>query len=276
MTKKVLAIHDMSGFGRCSLTVIIPVISAMGFQVCPVPTALLSAHTGFYGMEFVDTSDYISRCYAHYKSLSLEFEAVYSGFLASDKQIDCCLEFFRGYPAALKVVDPVMGDNGVPYKTYTPELCGRMSELVTVADIITPNLTETAILLGEDYCDSLSTETASDRLKRLCEYSRIAVITGVRMGGEYVNIALDREGGEMLKVCYTHIPANYPGTGDIFTSVLTGALLEGDDLHTALTRATQFVHCAVRATHAAGGEPRNGIMFEPILRDLATRFCDNP
>ena len=269
--KKVAAIHDLSGFGRCSLTVIIPTLSAMGIQVCPVPTAVLSTHTGgFDNMVFTDMTDYISRAYAHYKRIDVEFDAVYSGFLASSEQIDSCLEFFRGYPNALKIVDPVMGDNGKPYKTYTKELCRRMGELAGVADIITPNLTEAAILLEEDYSPILSLEGAEDWLERLCEHSKIAVITGiVTPNGEVCNVGLCRKSGKLSKVEYKHIPVHYPGTGDIFASVLTGALLHGNNLHTAMSRATEFSRNAVKITHRAGGAPRNGVMFEGLLGSLS-------
>ena len=149
---RVAAIHDLSGFGRCSLAVIMPVLSAMGIQCCPVPTAVLSTHTGgFEDIVIKDLTDYISPALAQYKKLGIGFDAVYSGFLASTEQIDHCLEFFSCYKDSLKVVDPVMGDHGKPYRTYTPELCRRMGELVNVADAITPNLTEAAILLGEKY-----------------------------------------------------------------------------------------------------------------------------
>ena len=113
--KIIAAIHDLSGYGRCSLSVIIPVISAMGIQVCPVPTAVMSTHTGgFTDIAMEDLTDHISSCYKHYDKLGLKFDAVYSGFLSSAKQVDCCLEFLHGNPDALKVVDPVMGDNGKP------------------------------------------------------------------------------------------------------------------------------------------------------------------
>ena len=147
--KKIAAIHDLSGYGRCSLSVIIPVISAMGIQVCPVPTAVLSTHTGgFTDMALEDLTEHISDCYEHYKRLGLQFDAIYSGFMTSPKQVDSCLKFLDGNPDALKVVDPVLGDNGKPYSTCTPELMRRMKELVEEADVITPNLTETCMLLG--------------------------------------------------------------------------------------------------------------------------------
>jgi pyridoxine kinase len=277
--KRVAAIHDLSGFGRCSLTVIIPILSAMGVQVCPVPTAILSTHTGgFDNMVFRDLTDYISESYEHYRSLGIEFDAVYSGFLASSAQIDCCLRFFRGYKNALKTVDPVMGDNGKPYKTYTPELCARMNELVRVADIITPNLTEAAILLGEDY----RTDKAVEWVKRLCELAPTVIITGAVIDGSYCNIGYD--GKQLVRCDYEHIPAHFPGTGDIFTSVLTGAILEGgkggkmgergkmgENIQSALTRATEFAREAVRVTHAAGGGAeahRNGVMLEGLLKSL--------
>jgi pyridoxine kinase len=268
-TKKVAAIHDLSGFGRCSLTVIIPILSSMGIQVCPVPTAILSTHTGgFSDMVFKDLTDYITPCYNHYKSLNLEFDAVYSGFLASSQQICGCLEFFHGFENALKVVDPVMGDNGKPYKTYTKELCNRMSELVSEADIITPNLTEAAILLGEEFTPVLSGETAREWLERLCQYAKITVITGVVIDDKVCNIGLERETGDVRRVEYKQLPSHYPGTGDIFASVLTGSVLSGDDLKSAMTRATSFSRNAVKVTHEAGDVPRNGVMFEGILHEL--------
>ena len=132
--KKVAAIQDMSGLGRCSLTVIIPVLSAMGIQVCPVPTAVLSAHTGYGEFVMHDLTDFMVPVLEHYKKLKVDFDCIYSGFLASAEQIDHCLEFFRAFPDSLKLVDPVMGDDGRAYATYTKELCDRMSELVAVAD----------------------------------------------------------------------------------------------------------------------------------------------
>lgn len=264
---RVAAIHDLSGFGRCSLAVIMPVLSAMGIQCCPVPTAVLSTHTGgFEDIAIKDLTDYLSPALAQYKKLGIEFDSVYSGFLASAEQIDHCLEFFSAYKDSLKVVDPVMGDHGKPYRTYTPELCKRMGELVDVADVITPNLTEAAILLGEKYPLELTGGTVKSWLARLCERVRVAVITGVPLAeGVMANVGCDREQGGFWRVDCDYVPASYPGTGDIFASVLTGGLLSGDSLPIAMDRATMFTQIAIKNTYSYGLEARNGVLFEPSL-----------
>ena len=154
MTPRVAAIHDMSGFGRCSLTVAIPILSAMGVQCCPLPTAFLSTHTGgFEGFTFLDMTDEMSKVADHWASLGLTFQAVYSGFLGSERQIGVVENFicrFRG-PDTVVVVDPVMGDYGRVYQTYTAAMCNGMARLAELADVITPNLTEAALLLGQPY-----------------------------------------------------------------------------------------------------------------------------
>ena len=260
----------MSGFGRCSLSVIIPVISAMGIQCVPVPTAVLSTHTGgFDDFVFRDMTDFITPCRKHYQSLGVKFDTIYSGFLASDKQVDACLEFFGAFPRARRVVDPVMGDNGSPYQTYTPALISRMKELVRGADIITPNITEAALLLDEPYEKVLSEKTVKIRLERLCKIAKSAVITGIELDtGEHANICLDGITGEYTRIDWKPVPASYPGTGDIFASVLTGRLILGDPLYVAVGMATSFVRSAVKATVNNGQPARNGVEFERVLGEL--------
>ncbi len=264
------AIHDLSGFGRCSLAVIIPVLSAMGVQVCPVPTAVLSAHTGGLGeVEFRDLTDYLAPALAHYRRLELEFDCIYSGFLGSVDQIDHCLEFIAAWPQALAVVDPVMGDHGKAYQTYTPEMIRRMGELVAAADVITPNLTEACMLLGEPYRHQpLTRMEAKSMLARLSELGPdYVVITGVPVASlpGVANLGYDREKNAYWCSVSDYIPVSYPGTGDIFASVLTGAMLGGDSLPIAVSRATSFVQLAIKTTFSYGSDPRYGVMLERVL-----------
>lgn len=231
---RVAAIQDMSGFGRCSLTVILPVLSVMGVQVSPIPTAILSTHTGGFGdVVMRDLTDYLAPCLEHYKSQGIEFECVYSGFLASENQVDHCLEFFRSYPEAFKVVDPVMGDHGKPYKTYTKAMQKRMAELVRVADLITPNVTEACILLGEEYDHNpITRQQAKSMLVRHSEMGpRYVVITGMQLAsGTMTNVGYDRERNAFWMVPCEYVPVSYPGTGDMYASVLIGGFLSGDSL----------------------------------------------
>lgn len=271
---RVAAIHDLSGFGRCSLSVILPTLSAMKVQVCPVVTAVFSTHTGGLGeVVFRDLTDYLTPTLEHYKRLKLEFECVYSGFLGSLEQIDHCLEYYAAYPDALAVVDPVMGDHGRPYRTYTPEMCRRMKELAAVADLITPNLTEASILLGEEYPSAPLRQFESKRLvARLSELGpRLVTVTGVELAdGTISNLGYDRDRGDYWRVDCNYVPASYPGTGDIFASVMVGSLLNGDSLPMAIERATRFLEIAIRTTFSYGSDTRYGVMLESCLGWLST------
>ena len=270
--QRVAAIHDLSGFGRCSLSVILPVLSAMGVQVCPVPTAVLSSHTGGFGEVVLrDLTEYINPALDHYKRLGIEFECVYSGFLSSASQIDHCIEFFSAYPEALAVVDPVMGDHGKPYRTITDDMRSRMAEMVSHADVITPNLTEACMLLGSEYIHQpLTASQAKSMLARLGERGpERVVITGVTLAtGEFANVGYDRRHNAYWKATSDFIPASYPGTGDIFAAVLTGSLITGDSLPMAMERATRYVELTIKTTFGYSSDPREGVMLERTLEWL--------
>lgn len=269
---RVAAIHDLSGFGRCSLSVILPVLSTMGVQVCPVPTAVLSTHTGGLGeVAMCDLTGHIGNALAHYQKLELDFESVYSGFLGSVDQIDLCLSFFHAYPDALAVVDPVMGDHGKPYRTCTAQMRRRMGELVRVADIITPNLTEACILLDKEFpVGRITTSEAKSFLARLGELGpAMCVLTGVLLAdGTMSNLGYDRERGAYWRMDCDYVPATYPGTGDMFASVLTGGLLTGDSLPIAMSRATDFLELCIKTTYSYNADTRHGVMLEKCLREL--------
>lgn len=266
----VAAIHDISGLGKCSLTAIIPVMSAMGIQVSPVPTAVLSAHTGYSGFVMKDLTDFIGSALGHYRQIGAGFDCVYSGFLASAEQIEHCIDFFAAYPDSLKVVDPVMGDNGRRYATITDELCGRIRGMVTEAELITPNLTEAAILLGEDYpVNGLSLNAMKSWLVRLSQLSdkiRYVVITGAQIsGGKVWSAGYDSSSGSFWRVGSGYVPAQYSGCGDLFTAVLTGGLLKNDSLPIAMNRAAHFTGLAIKTTYSYGIQKNDGILFEPQL-----------
>ena len=188
-TPRVAAIHDMSGFGRCSLTVAIPVLSAMGVQCCPLPTAYLSTHTGgFTGYTFLDMTDELPKTAAHWAELGIHFDAVYTGFMGSEAQMDLAADFVRAFRrdrSTIFICDPVMGDHGKIYKTYTPAMCAGMTRLAELADVIVPNLTEAAVLLGEDHSfgalthDEAGYRSVVERLSR--NGMRSVVLTGVML-----------------------------------------------------------------------------------------------
>lgn len=272
---RVLAIHDLSGFGRCSLSVILPALSAMGVQVCALPTAVLSTHTGNLGdVALRDLTGFISQALDHYRRLDLEFECVYTGFLGSEGQIDLCLQAFKQFEGALKVVDPVMGDHGKAYRTITPEMVRRMCEMTGAADIITPNLTEGFMLLGESYDYApLTRARAKSLLARLCERGpRFSVLTGAELAeGGMANLGYDRMHNAYWMVRCDYMPVSYPGTGDLFASVLVGGILSGDSLPIAMARATGFLERTIKNTFSFSPDPRFGVMFERDIGILERR-----
>lgn len=271
---RIAAIHDLSCFGRCSLTIALPVLSAMGCQCCPLPTALLSAHTGISGFTFLDTTDEMRRISAHWSQLSLHFQAIYTGFLSSAPQINLVEDFLRRFhaPDTLLVMDPVMGDHGTPYKTCTPALRQGLRELVAQADVITPNLTEAAILLDIPYHES-QTADASELVRALSlQGQRSVVLTGYAAApGQVGALCYDRDTRQVEAVQTARVPQDFPGTGDLFASVLTGALTRGAPLLQAARTAVDFVGSCVARSVAEGAGKAEGVDFEPLLRQLTVK-----
>ena len=269
-TPRVAAIHDLSGFGRCSLTIVMPVLSAMGLQCCPLPTAYLSTHTGgFTGNTFLDMTDELAAAMEHWNSLGLDFEAVYTGFMGNQRQMDLAAAFLtRRAGHTLGVVDPVMGDNGRLYRTYTPEMCRGMVRLADAADVIVPNRTEAALLLGLPYEDiGEETEQAENVVRQLSRDGRRSVVlTGVSLSAGKIGAAcFDRTSGDVSFVQTDFVGRSFHGTGDLFASVLTGALVQGTPLHHAAGQAAEFVRLCAAHTAPQDLPPREGIDFEPML-----------
>ena len=274
-TPRVAAIHDLSGFGRCSLTVALPILSVMGIQVCPLPTAFLSTHTGgFEGFTFLDMTDEMPRAAAHWKRLELRFQAIYSGFLGSERQIGVVEDFIRDFRRedTVVVIDPVMGDHGQVYQTYTPAMCAGTARLAELADVITPNLTEAALLLDLPYRALPQGEAGCLEIAERLSLGgrRSVVLTGASAAPDRTGAAcFDARSGQAEMIQTRRVPREFHGTGEVFASVLTGALVQGKPLPEAARLAVEFVRICGERTAAQGLPMREGVDFEPLLGMLA-------
>jgi len=266
---RVLAFHDMSGFGKCSLSVALPVISACGAEVCPLPTALLSSNTHFKGFTFTDFTPHIEAYYSHWAAMGLQADALYSGFLGSAAQIVHLRRIASLFAPGLIVIDPVMGDNGQIYKTYTPELCAGMKELCAIAHVLTPNLTEAAFLCGESYAPE---DVSPARVEALCRKlqglgARNVVLTGIERGDILYNCVLASD-GVYTECAVELLTERMHGTGDLFASVLTGKLLTGMSLADAVRIAAEFVLLSMKESYQTEEYKVRGVCFEPLLHRL--------
>lgn len=282
--RRIAAIHDFSCVGRCALTVVIPTLSVMGYQTVPVPTALLSSHTGgFTGLHFRDLTEDMDLIADHFERLGLTFGAIYTGFLGSAEQISSVKRLIghfgdrpdeTGKPPLI-LIDPVMGDDGVLYSTYTTELADGIRELSTHAQVLTPNLTEACFLTGIPYRNTATLaeqETEAyvlsllDALCTLCQ-GRI-VITGISLcNGDVANAGRDTD-GEVFWVRRPCQNTSYPGTGDIFASALLGALLDGERFADACAKAADFVALLICESAKIDTPTRMGVALEPYLYQL--------
>ncbi|MEY8723926.1 pyridoxamine kinase [Bacteroides stercorirosoris] len=272
--KRIAAVHDLSGFGRVSLTVVIPILSSMGFQVCPLPTAVLSSHTQYPQFSILDLTDEMPHMIAEWKKLDIQFDAFYTGYLGSPRQVQIVSDFIDDFrqPDDLVVVDPVLGDNGRLYTNFDESMIREMRHLAAKADVITPNLTELFYLMDKPYKADNTDEELKTYLRLLSDAGpQVVIITSVPVHGESHKTsvyAYNRVGDRYWKITCPYLPAHYPGTGDTFTSVITGALLQGDSLPIALDRATQFILQGIRATFGYEYDNREGILLEKVLHNL--------
>lgn len=277
--KTVAALHDLSGVGRCALTVVIPVLSAMGQQVLPAPTAALSAHTAFPDYVGLDLTDYLERCLKKWCEMDLKFDCIYTGYMASVRQEEIARNFMDAHPEAIKVVDPVLGDDGVMYRALPKDMPEAMRRLCRGADVITPNWTEALLLTGGEgvsakrdalpgtrlSIQSVGRRQVEEMLEKLMLLgSRIALLTGVVMDGAHVNAWMERDGA-MQWVEYDPVHASFPGTGDLFASVLTGALMQGRSFADAVRLATDYVRLTMQHTVDCGTESVYGVQLEQTL-----------
>lgn len=269
---RVAAVHDLCGYGKCSLGVAIPVLSAAGCDVCPVPTSLFSAHTKFPVFHMHDTTDMLGDYLDAWVAEGVELDAVYSGFLGAPAQVESIQRLYREHPRALRVVDPVMGDAGKMYATYTPELCDAMRGLVDGADLLVPNLTEASILTGREYRGrDLSDAEVREELDALLSMgAKIVVLKGIVRNDGLIRNFVAGQDVEPCEASGELLPYMLHGTGDLYASALLGAVMCGRSLLDAVTFAGDFVREAMAITRDQPGYELRGISFEPLLGRVAS------
>lgn len=274
--KRIAAVSDLSGFGRCALTVSLPILSAMGFQVCPVPTAVLSAHTGYPNPHIRDCTADMEAYLAHWEQLGLTFACGYTGFLGNQRQAAILEPFLTRLKeqGAMRLVDPAMADHGKLYASCDAALVPAMARLVSLATVATPNLTELCLLTGADYAVVTAAPDGRDRVEALArrlmaDGCRSVVITGVVRGDRIENCVVTAADAPAVWVGGHRVEQNFAGTGDLFASVLCGWLLRGLDLVAAVEKTTDFVCRATAATATMQVNGQDGIAFEPFLGELS-------
>ena len=270
---RVAAVHDLCGYGKCSLGIAIPVLSAAGCDVCPLPTSLFSAHTKFPTFYMHDTTPILNDYLDAWAKEGIELDAIYSGFLGSAAQVGVIQRLYREHPAALRVVDPVMGDGGEIYATYTPELCRAMGTLVDGADALMPNLTEASILTGRDYPGQDIDDAQVDEIlgALLAAGAKNVVLKGIDRGDgmirNYVASASTGVAGKQ-ELAHAKLPFMTHGTGDAFASALCGAVMAGRPLAEAANIAGEFVRHAMESTQYQPNHEERGVSFELNLDEL--------
>ena len=267
---RIAAVHDLCGYGKCSLGVAIPVLSAAGCDVCPVPTSLFSSHTKFPTWHMHDTTDMLAPYLDAWREVGVQIDAVYSGFLGAAEQVGAIRRLYEEYPKALRIVDPVMGDGGERYPTYTPELCAAMGDLVDGADVLTPNLTEASILTGIAYegqdVDDAYVARILDALLEMG--ARYIVLKGIVHGDGLIRNVVAGQDVECVEVSSELLPYMLHGTGDLYASALLAAIMAGRDLLDSVEFAGTLVRDAMRVTRVQPDYEMRGVSFETVLGEI--------
>ena len=274
--KRILTIQDISCLGRCSLTVALPIISAMGVETCIIPTAVLSTHTMFPGFTFKDLSDQIYPIVEHWKQADIDFDAIYTGYLGSIEQVDMMAHIFDEFKTAATriLVDPVIGDNGRIYPALTAELAEEMKKICSRADIIVPNITEAALMTGREYRESYDEQYIKDMLRALAELCPgVSVLTGIGFTENEIGImGYDRERDYFFRYTNEKYPMVCHGTGDIFASTCVGALMNGRSIEDSLAIAVDYICEMVKLTMEDENKRSYGVNFEAAIPYLIDRL----
>lgn len=267
--KRIAVINDLSGFGKCSLSVALPILSAMGIECNPVPTAILSNQTGFDNFYSVDFTDHLTPYIDVWKKQNVQFDAILTGYLGSEKQVDIILDFIDHFGKnSLVFVDPVMADDGVLYDTYDNALCEKVKALTKKADVIAPNLTELCILCDADYNEVIKHPEYIGELAStlLSETTKIVIVTGIKSDTEISNLIVEKSGSSIVSSEF--LGGSYSGTGDIFSSVVCGAMVIGKSVTDAVELATEFITKSIKNTPTELDYEPDGVNFQKHLEML--------
>lgn len=271
MSKTLAAINDLSGLGQSSLCAILPIISVMGIQACPLPTAVLSSQTdGYHDYAFQDLTALWPKYFSHWQKEAPTFDCIYSGFLGSVRQIDLIANFIENFARkhTLIAVDPVLGDGGELYDTMNEEMVVQMRRLITHADLITPNYTELCLLSRTSFQKAPALSLVEAQMRLLAEAGPINIVTtSIPTSQEYLMLTavFERDNDKFTVLPHEMLPAHYPGSGDIFASVLIANLLNGISLISSVQKSADFVYEAIRLSLAQKRPFREGVALEQVL-----------
>lgn len=267
--KRIVLVNDVTGLSRCSVACQLPIISSMGIETAFVPTAILSINTYHKDFFFDDYTSKMKDYIETYKKMNIDFDGICSGFLGSAKQIEIVKGFFKDFKTDKNfiLVDPVMGDHGKLYPTYTQEMQEKMRELMPYATIVTPNLTELCALIDETYHET----TDKGELSRMCQKlsqmgPQYIVVTGISVDDQILNFIYDHGHIEMLYV--KRIGEDRSGTGDVISAVIAGSYLKGDSFLEAVRKSTDFASKCIQHSVDIDAHPHMGLCFEPLLKEL--------
>ena len=274
--KRAVTIQDISCVGKCSLTVALPIISAMGIETAVVPTAVLSTHTMFNNFTFRDLSTDIPLIQNHWRDEKIKFDAIYTGYLGSIKQIDMLKDFFKEFKTENNFIfiDPVMGDNGKLYKGFNQEFADEMAKLCGLADIIVPNLTEASYMLHREYKEKYSEEEIKEILIELSNLGpKQVILTGVSFKENELGVmTYDKAANKFYSYFREKIQVKYHGTGDIYASTCVGALLNDNCLEESIKIAVDYVWETIADTYKEKKEDAYGVNFENKIPYLINRI----
>lgn len=277
MIKKVAVINDLSGFGKCSLTATISILSVMGVSPCAMPTAVLSNQTGFKNFHCVDLTDELEHYTEMWTKNNEHFDGIYSGYVASARQVDIIFDFIEKLRTndTKIIVDPVMGDNGDLYPAYDNDTCQKICKLAKVADIITPNLTELCILTDNNYKELIAKANKDNYLEIIAEIAQSAIshssqqiaVTGIEKGDYIYNGVFSKDNTYFVKSKRHNI--SFSGTGDIFASIVCASFVRGISLKEAVNKANDFIETAIEDTIKEPFDRNYGVNYEKFLSILA-------